>query len=650
MARTPRASSARSRSATTLGVGAPPRARQRDRRSGHRATRAGRHHRPPGRRAHRLLDVVGDQHDRPRLGLQARWPSQPCISARVIASSDANGSSSASTGLPASSERRNETRWRIPPDSSAGRVVLEAGQPEALEPRARACSRAPIAPDAARAQRQRRVVERAQPRQQQVALGHQRRRRAIRRRPRRAAAGRRSARAASSCRSRSDRRRRRSRRGAARNDMPSSACTGPRGRRTSGSRPRPGRRRVAVKLARLLWREPRSLLVSLPPRALPHRFEGSAPGRVIARGAISAGFPASPPGFSDAGGDATACGRTGCCERLHRAAGDCAKIAALWGRLAVSVGRARGRDPPPGRRRSRSRRHALGAASVQAADRVRDGIPAAARHAPEITSGAQLAGRLSRRHGDAQRHHPHDLLGAERLPLRRLAGAAARSATRPLIQAVSSPTSRTTRARTQHVLDADPVRRRQRSREHVTSVLQRGSRHDQLRPTRTRRRADQCASPAGVATCVTDLQLQQEIDKLITATRPRSGRGLPNIWFVFLPPDVDTARTPGQCATNGVRRLPLGVSTVGHGPTVYAPVPDPLVEFTPPPGLRPGGQPGGRVDARHGRARDRSRRSPTRGHRVDGSRTGSRSPTSARPARAGDAARLRARTARRTTS
>src|SRR6202041_691693 len=51
-------------------------------------------------------------------------------------------------------------------------------------------------------------------------------------------------------------------------------------------------------------------------------------------------------------------------------------------------------------------------------------------------------------------------------------------------------------------------------------------------------KSDQCASSAGGATCVTDLQLQHEIDKQITATDP-TGRGLSNLWFVFLPPDVD---------------------------------------------------------------------------------------------------------------
>ena len=56
-------------------------------------------------------------------------------SARVIASRAPKGSSSSSTGRPCSSVRRNATRWRIPPDSAAGRDVLELGQAEALEQR-----------------------------------------------------------------------------------------------------------------------------------------------------------------------------------------------------------------------------------------------------------------------------------------------------------------------------------------------------------------------------------------------------------------------------------------------------------------------------------------------------------------------------------
>ena len=59
--------------------------------------------------------------------------SHSCISARVIASSEANGSSSTSTGLPAISVRRKATRWRIPPESSAGAERSKPAEAEALE-------------------------------------------------------------------------------------------------------------------------------------------------------------------------------------------------------------------------------------------------------------------------------------------------------------------------------------------------------------------------------------------------------------------------------------------------------------------------------------------------------------------------------------
>ena len=47
----------------------------------------------------------------------------------MIASSDANGSSSSSTGLPASSVRRKATRWRIPPDSDPGGEPAKPASP-----------------------------------------------------------------------------------------------------------------------------------------------------------------------------------------------------------------------------------------------------------------------------------------------------------------------------------------------------------------------------------------------------------------------------------------------------------------------------------------------------------------------------------------
>ena len=101
--------------------------------------------------------------------------------------------------------------------------------------------------------------------------------------------------------------------------------------------------------------------------------------------------------------------------------------------------------------------------------------------------------------------------------------------------------------------------------------------------------SDQCASPAGIATCVTDLQLQQEINHVIGPNDP-GARGLSNIWYVFLPPDVDTCTQPGQCATTVFAGYHSEFD-LGNGPTVYVPVPDPLVEFTPPPGSDPEGNP-----------------------------------------------------------
>jgi hypothetical protein len=102
-------------------------------------------------------------------------------------------------------------------------------------------------------------------------------------------------------------------------------------------------------------------------------------------------------------------------------------------------------------------------------------------------------------------------------------------------------------------------------------------------------KSDQCASPAGVATCVTDLQLQEEIDKQITAHDP-SGRGLQNLWFIFLPPDVDQCITPGVCDSNSFAGY-HSLSNVGNGAVVYASVPDPLVEGPSPQGADPQGNP-----------------------------------------------------------
>jgi hypothetical protein len=101
--------------------------------------------------------------------------------------------------------------------------------------------------------------------------------------------------------------------------------------------------------------------------------------------------------------------------------------------------------------------------------------------------------------------------------------------------------------------------------------------------------SDRCASPAGIATCLTDLQLQREIDRMIQARDP-SGRGLHDVWFVFLPPDVDTCLGTAQCGTSTFAGY-HGLSNLGRGPAVYAVVVDPLIELTPGPGSDPEGNP-----------------------------------------------------------
>jgi hypothetical protein len=99
----------------------------------------------------------------------------------------------------------------------------------------------------------------------------------------------------------------------------------------------------------------------------------------------------------------------------------------------------------------------------------------------------------------------------------------------------------------------------------------------------------QCASPSSITTCVTDLQLQQEIDKLIKAHAP-SARGLHDVWFIFLPPDVDTCTSNAVCGTNAFAGY-HSLANLAGGSVVYSPIPDPLIEFTFPPGSDPQGNP-----------------------------------------------------------
>ena len=170
---------------------ASARSRRRDHR-GVACARAGGAYRPRAPRSRARAAETGRARGRPagspprRRGSRARpcaararasARANACISPRVIASSAPNGSSRHSTGLPESSVRRKATRWRMPPESSAGRACSKPSSPSSSNSAA-APPAGLLAREPGDAQRERGVVDGAQPGQQQVALGHQRGRRA----------------------------------------------------------------------------------------------------------------------------------------------------------------------------------------------------------------------------------------------------------------------------------------------------------------------------------------------------------------------------------------------------------------------------------------------------------------------------------------
>ena len=104
-----------------------------------------------------------------------------CSASRVIASSWANGSSISTTGRSSHSVRASATRWRMPPDSVAGRSPPPARptSPAAVRARSGAAQGDRVA---AQAIAQHDIVQHAEPRQQQVGAAPSRRRDQHRRR------------------------------------------------------------------------------------------------------------------------------------------------------------------------------------------------------------------------------------------------------------------------------------------------------------------------------------------------------------------------------------------------------------------------------------------------------------------------------------
>ncbi len=100
----------------------------------------------------------------------------------------------------------------------------------------------------------------------------------------------------------------------------------------------------------------------------------------------------------------------------------------------------------------------------------------------------------------------------------------------------------------------------------------------------------QCQSPNNAPVCVTDGQVQQEIDSIA----PASQRGLHNLWFVFLPPGVDECIDAGVCGTNAFGAYHSEFDRSSNGLTIYAVGIDPVIEVGP---IFSGQDPQGNPDA-----------------------------------------------------
>ena len=102
----------------------------------------------------------------------------------------------------------------------------------------------------------------------------------------------------------------------------------------------------------------------------------------------------------------------------------------------------------------------------------------------------------------------------------------------------------------------------------------------------------QCSSPQDTKACILDTALQAEVDNIVQHTTG-TPRGLHNLWYVFLPPDVDECISQNVCGTNAFGGY-HSLSNVGHGLTIYALTIDPIIEAG---SVSPGADPQGNPDA-----------------------------------------------------
>ena len=101
-----------------------------------------------------------------------------------------------------------------------------------------------------------------------------------------------------------------------------------------------------------------------------------------------------------------------------------------------------------------------------------------------------------------------------------------------------------------------------------------------------------CVSPGSIPTCITDAQVQAEVDRVIQSTH--GTRGLHDLWFVLTPPDVDECAGDGVCGTSAFAGYHSVSNLHHHGLTIYGIGIDPIIEIG---GFPTGQDPNGNPDA-----------------------------------------------------
>ncbi|MFL5822008.1 MAG: hypothetical protein ACJ764_01045 [Solirubrobacteraceae bacterium] len=101
-----------------------------------------------------------------------------------------------------------------------------------------------------------------------------------------------------------------------------------------------------------------------------------------------------------------------------------------------------------------------------------------------------------------------------------------------------------------------------------------------------------CISPGSIPACITDAEVQAEVDRLIQSTG--GSRGLHDLWYVLTPPNVDECAGEGICGTSAFAGYHSLSNLHKHGVTIYGIGIDPIIEIG---GFPSGQDPNGNPDA-----------------------------------------------------